>query len=205
MVQQIQDLIDKIKSEGVQVADQKAKEVELQSQDKAKSIIAGAQEKADKILAEAKQEIEKMEQASKKAIHQASRDMLLSIRQEICELLGRITAQTMGEALSKDDLVRIITDVVKSVLEASGDIKDVVAFLSPEDQKEISADIISKLQSKLKDGIEVKVANDIAGGFAISFDGGKSSFEFTDKSLAEYLGVFLNAEVGEIMKGAAEE
>ena len=40
------------------------------------------------------------------------------------------------------------------------------------------------------------------GGFRISYDAGKSWFDFTDKALTEYMGKFVNAQILDILKDA---
>ena len=64
MSQQVQELIDKIKQDGIQQADQKAKEIEGQAQAKAQQIINEAENKAEQLIASAKEEIKKMEEST---------------------------------------------------------------------------------------------------------------------------------------------
>jgi hypothetical protein len=46
----------------------------------------------------------------------------------------------------------------------------------------------------------LRSADNIRAGFTISFDQGKSCFDFTDESLAEFLGQYLNEHVTKILK-----
>ena len=62
---------------------------------------------------------------------------------------------------------------------------------------------IAKLKKELKQPIQFESDDDMETGFAISYDSGKSSFDFTDKSLAKYLSQYLNARVAELVKEAA--
>ncbi|PIW68507.1 MAG: V-type ATP synthase subunit E, partial [Candidatus Omnitrophica bacterium CG12_big_fil_rev_8_21_14_0_65_42_8] len=52
-----------------------------------------------------------------------------------------------------------------------------------------------------KKGIVVRASDEISVGFTISFDAGKSQYDFTDKALAEYIGVYLKPKLSEILKG----
>jgi len=138
------------------------------------------------------------------ALRQASRDTVLSLKTEINTLLQKIIAETVAESLSAENLVSIISEVATKSIESQTQDQDIKIFLNPKDQKKLKEEILSKLQKIVKTEIEVKTSEDIGKGFAISFDGGKSSFEFTDKSLAEYLSNFLNSELSTIVNSSIE-
>ena len=66
--------------------------------------------------------------------------------------------------------------------------------------KEEKQQRFQSLKKKVKEPIVFKTSDEISKGFTISFDGGKSSFDFTDESLAQYLGRFLNSQVAQLVK-----
>ena len=78
MAQQIQELINKIKQEGIEAAEQKSKELDLQAQAKAQKIIDEAKINAQKIVQDGKKEIEQMKITTQAALKQSSRDMLFN-------------------------------------------------------------------------------------------------------------------------------
>ncbi len=199
MSPQIQELIDKIRSEGIEAADTKAKEIEEKAQATADKIIESAKQKAERILAEAKNDVKKLEDSSNMALAQASRDMILSLRKKIEEMLGRIMESSIRDSLDQEKLVAILTQVIEeTVKEKSG----VEIVLSEKDLKVLKEGFIAKLQKKMKQPVTFKSSQDIGKGFTISYDEGRSCFDFTDVSLAEYLSHYLNAHVGEILKKA---
>ena len=77
---QLQELIDKIKKDGVTAAEKESAKIIAESEKKAEAIIADAQTKAAEIIKSAQAETKKMEQASEEAIIQAGRNMLLSFK-----------------------------------------------------------------------------------------------------------------------------
>ena len=88
---QLQELIDKIKKEGISKAEEDAKATIDAAEKKAEQIIADANAKAEEILKNAKAEIQRVEKASEEAIVQAGRNMLLSFKDGIInELDGLI-------------------------------------------------------------------------------------------------------------------
>jgi hypothetical protein len=50
------------------------------------------------------------------------------------------------------------------------------------------------------EGIQFKFSKDIKVGFIISFDKGKSFFDFTDEGFQEALGVYLKPELASLLK-----
>jgi vacuolar-type H+-ATPase subunit E/Vma4 len=46
----------------------------------------------------------------------------------------------------------------------------------------------------------VQPSEDISSGFIISYDQGKSYFDFSDKALAEYIAGYLKPQLSEILK-----
>ena len=110
---QLQELIDKIKKDGVATAEAEAAKVIEAAEKKAESIVADAQEKAAEIIKNAKLETERMEKASDEAIVQAGRNMLLSFKDSlIAQLDGLIQAET-AKAESKDILAKLVPETVK--------------------------------------------------------------------------------------------
>ena len=65
MTQQLQELIDKIKQEGVQQSEKEAQEIIAKAQSQAQQIIDAAKQKADKLIAEAKAEIKRSEESQR--------------------------------------------------------------------------------------------------------------------------------------------
>ena len=200
MSQQVQELIDKIKSEGIQVAKQEAGEITKHAQNQASKINEDAMTVSDQLLQNAKEDIKKMQEATHMALKQASRDMLLALRNEIESMLKRIISSQVKDSLSPDQLASIITEVIKGSLEADQSTPDIHVTLNVKDLKKLEENFIAKLQKQVKGSIKLEASDDIDKGFTISYDAGKSSFDFTDKSLAQFLSQYLNSQVSDLLK-----
>ncbi len=104
---QLQELIDKIKKDGVASAEQEAKAIKENAQKEADSIIAQAKEKADSIVKEAQGETARLEKASIDAIKQASRNLLISFRDGITAELSAIIETETKTAYSDRKSTRL--------------------------------------------------------------------------------------------------
>ncbi len=202
MAQQIQELINKIKSEGLDAAKTTAQEIESQAQQKAKDIVAQAESEAQLILAKAKEENQKNKESTRMALQQAARDMLLSLRKEIEYVLGRLVSVKVSESLSSDQLSDFIKVAIKAFVSKNSQTQDVKVSLSVKDLERIKKGFISKLKDEIKKPITLQSTEDIGKGFTMSFDEGKSCFDFTDESLVEYIEAFVNQDVSELLKEA---
>jgi len=202
MSQQVQELIDKIKSEGVEAARQETERIVQEARNKAQHILAEAKQKAERMTAEASQDIKKLKESTEMSLKQSSRDTVLSLRARLEEILKKIVYQEVADALKPDQLAEILERVMEKALHQKAEVASIEVALNAKDLEQLKKSFIAKLQKKIKEPINFKASDDIASGFTISFDGGKSSFDFTDESLAKYLGQFLNAQVAALVKEA---
>lgn len=199
MSEQVQELINKIKQEGIEEAQKKAKEIEDQARAKANQIVENAKKEAQKITHDAQEETKKMRLAAEMAIKQSSRNTILSLRKEIENILKKIITRQVSETLTSEQLGVIIQELIKK--SAGTESKaEVQVNLNPKDLDKLKNGFFTKLQNEVKQPIQFQSAQDIAKGFTISFDGGKSRFDFTDISLAEYLSTYLNPQVAALVK-----
>ena len=82
---QLQELIDKIKKDGVASAESSAAAIIAEAEKKAAAIIAEAENKAAEIVKAGKSETARMEKASIDAIRLAGRNFILSFRENLKE------------------------------------------------------------------------------------------------------------------------
>ena len=201
---QLQELIDKIKKDGVAAAEKESAKIIAASEKKAESIIADAQAKADQIIKSAKSETEKMEKASEEAIIQAGRNMLLSFKDSlIAELDGLIQAETT-KAVSKDVLGKLIPETVK-LWAKNSDASELSVLLSEKDLKALEKSLTASLKAEIKKGLEIKPDKTLAAGFRIGVKNGAAYYDYSAESLAEMFAAYLNPKVAGLMKVAAKE
>ena len=196
MAEQIKELIEKINQEGVQAAQEKAREIESLAQQKAEMIVDKANAQARKAMEDAQDKVKRLEESSQATLKQAARDLLLALKIEIVALLERLMVENVSEALIPEELSRIIAEVIKEYCGQENN--EVIVYLKDSDKNKLEGHFLNKLKDELKKGIELRQKADIHAGFIISFDAGKSHFDFSDKALAQYLGTYLKPKVAEL-------
>lgn len=201
---QLQELIDKIKKDGVVTAEAEAAKIVEASEKKAESIIADAQAKAAEIIKNAKAETERMEKASEEAIIQAGRNMLLSFKDSLIgELDGLIKAET-EKAESKDVLTKLIPETVKAWAK-NADASELSVLLSEKDLKILESALTSELKAEVSKGLEIKPDKTLSAGFRIGVKNGAAYYDYSAESLSEMFAAYLNPKVAALLKTAAKD
>lgn len=200
---QVQDLIEKIKKDGVAAAEKSASEVKAQAQSEAEKIIANAKEEADKIIKAAKDETARMEKASEDAIRQASRNLVLSFRDSITRELSAIVTSESEKAYSSDLLTKLIPETVKAWT-ANTEASEVSVLLNEKDLKSLESNLKAALKAEISKGLTLKVDSSINSGFRIGVKDGAAFYDFSAEAVAELFSAYLNPRVASIMKEAAK-
>ena len=199
---QLQELIDKIRKDGVASATTSAQNIIAEAEKKAASIINEAEEKADSIIKNAKVETARMEKASEDAITQAGRNLIISFRDGINKELSALVGNGIAKAYDKDLLKKLIPETVKAWV-ASPDTKDLSVLLSSKDLKALESGLKTALKSHISKGLELKSDDSLSSGFRIGAKDGSAFYDFSAESVAELFSSYLNPKTTELMKNAA--
>ena len=200
---QLQELIEKIKSEGIKSAERESARVLRQAQNKANDIIAEAHKEASGIIAKAKEEVRRFEQTAKDAVAQAGRNTILSLRTRITELFDALIAEQTKEAYSPKVLEAAIVSLIRSW--SKEQIPNVEILLSASDLKKVQKQLKSRLAAELKKGMELKPFPEIEAGFRVAMKDGSAYYNFTDQGIAEILAEYLNPKIAEIVQEATQK
>jgi V/A-type H+/Na+-transporting ATPase subunit E len=198
----VQELLDKIKREGVDSAEAQAAKILSQAEEKRKAIIAAAEKEAKAIIEAGKLDSARSEESGKAALAQASRDLILAFRAEIEKVLAGIVKAETETAFDAEALKKVLP----AILEAwAKDGRDELSVMVPEkDLAVLEAFFKDKLSSKLKAGIELKPLKNLKSGFRVAEKGGAAYYDFSAEAAASMLGAYLNSRLAAIVAEAAK-
>jgi len=196
---QLQELIDKIKKDGIESASEEAAKIKQEAQAEAARIIAAAQKEGADILARAKLEAEKAEKSGKAALEQASRNLILAFRLEIQALLDKIVTQAAASAYSGDTLKAILPGLLKAWVSGSGS-DSIDLLLSAADLEKLRSWAAGAMAEELKKGLELKSDRNLGAGFRIANKDGSAYYDFSAESVAELLSAYLNPQLAALLK-----
>ena len=198
MAEEIKDLIAKIQQEGIKTAEESALKIRQEAEGLAQKIIADAKNQAKKILEEAAIQTKRLEDSTQASLKQSGRDLLISLRKEISSTLDKLIQANVRQALTLEELSSIISSLVKKAPLSLG--AEIVIALNPQDKEKLEKEFLRQLIEETKKEIILKSSDSIDAGFTISFDSGKSNFDFTTQSLAEYIALNLRPELAKILQ-----
>jgi V/A-type H+-transporting ATPase subunit E len=194
---QLQELIDKIKKEGIESASEEAARLKTQAEGEAQRIIEAARKEAARIVREGREDAERSEKAGVVALEQASRNLILAFRGEIQALLERIVGRELEKAYGGDTLKAALPELLKNWA-AKGDALDLIL---PEGECEkLQSWFNEKLSAELKQGVELKADRNLGAGFRIANRDGSAYYDFSAPAVAELLSAYLNPRLAEILK-----
>ncbi|MBQ7159601.1 MAG: V-type ATP synthase subunit E [Treponema sp.] len=200
---QLQELIDKIKKDGVAAAETSASEKIAAAEKEAAKIIADAKEEADKIIKQAKDETARMEKASEDAIAQASRNLVLTFRKSVENELAAIVNAETEKAYDAKLLSTLIPEAVKEWAKKS-DASDLSVILNEKDLKALESNLKAALKDEISKGLTLKTDNSIGGGFRVGVKDGAAFYDYSAEAVADLFSAYLNPRVAAIMKEAAK-
>ena len=200
MSEKLKALLEKINQEGVRQAEENARAIESKAKADAEKIVQDARSQAEKIIGDAKGSAIKTKRSGEIALKQASRDLILALKDEIKKIFNKVVTGETVKVMSQKNMADILKGLIESYVSKDGETSDIKVLLKKEDLDNLRKTLISKLKDMLKKGIEFKPSPTINAGFEISFDKGKSFFDFTDEGLTEVLCAYLNPELARLLK-----
>jgi V/A-type H+-transporting ATPase subunit E len=195
---QLQELIDRIKREGVKEAQEEAARITEEARKRAAEIIDEAGAQAKVVIEKAETEASRTEETSRAMIRQAARDLLLKVRTEITQLFERILRKELSEVLDRNALKQIIVSLLNRWSETGR--VDVKVLVPEKELDALAKHVMAQLSSEIKQGVEIKPSPQLKAGFRVMEKDGSAFYDITDDGLAQFLMESLNPRVAEYLK-----
>lgn len=199
---QLQELLDKIRKEGVEAARAEADRLLAEAQAAKKALLEQAEREAGAIVEKARSDAARAEEAGRAALAQASRDVLLGFQDRLRALLDAVIRARTVAAYGPEVVAEALPTVLKSL--AAGGAEDLAVLLPPATLAKLEGYFASRLASEIEGGVELKPDSGVEAGFRVSERGGAAYYDFSARTVAELLSRRLNARLAEIVKGAAQ-
>jgi V/A-type H+/Na+-transporting ATPase subunit E len=200
MAEQLQSLLEKIQSEGVEKAEARADEIIEQAKQKAAGIVDEAEHKASDIIKKAEAEGENFATRGKNALEQSARDVVLSLTDTINESIENFVNKVISDTMNKSESLETILSKVVEAYYKGDESSDVTVFVKPELKDEIEKYFISSYGEQLKKGLKIESDDSVVSCFTVSVDNGKVNHDFTNESITEAMAELLRPQIAEIVK-----
>ncbi len=200
---QVQELLDRIKSEGVDAARVEAARIVGEAEEKAKDIRLAAEKKAAELEKSAQIRVEAMEKASRLALLQASRDSILALRQKVQIFMQEAILASSSEVLDSAFIAQVLPELLSSL--AKGAEGKLSVLVSPKVLASMDSALANRLSRELGRAVEFKPFAGIDAGFRIAVEGSAAHYDFSAASVAEILASRVNDRLAECVKASLEE
>lgn len=201
---QVQELVNKIKKDGVEAGNSERDAIVKKAKEEAASIVKEAEEKAASMLKQAKADIDRQQRAAEDAIKQASRNILLSFRNAVVMQLDSFIKDEGSKVYNAKMLKDLIPVVVKEWAKTS-EAESLSVLLSEKDCKEVEAQLKGALKEMIEKGLTIKVDPSIEGGFLIGVNNGAAFYDYSASAVLSLFTSYLNPKVSSIMASAVKE
>jgi len=199
---QVQELINKIKKDGIETASQEAAQIKKDAEAEARRIVDAANKEAVEIISRGKQDAERSEKAGIAALEQASRNLILAFKDEIQALLDKLISEHVASHYGDDVLKAALPEILKAWA-AKG--TDNLSVILPEGElSKLQSFFSEKLTGELWKGVELKSSRKLPSGFHISNKQGSIYYDFSAEAVAGLLSSYLNPKLAEILKTSSK-
>lgn len=200
---QVQELLEKIKAEGVDTARKEADAILEDAKAKAQAILSQAKAQAADMESAARQKMDSMENASRLALVQASRDSILALREKVELFMAEAIKTSTKEVFTPSYLEKILPQILAQL--AKGAQGDLSVLLPEASLKSLDSALSARLSAELAKPVLFKPFNAVDAGFLIATEGSSLRYDFSAQSIAQILASRVNARLGECVKAALEE
>ncbi|MDD5253336.1 MAG: hypothetical protein PHW44_05535, partial [Candidatus Omnitrophica bacterium] len=112
-------------------------------------------------------------------------------------MLERLIKSDLRQALSPEELAKIIGFLIKNAPLSLG--SQIIVSLNQQDKDKLESGLLKQLVEETKKSVVLKSADGLDSGFIISFDEGKSIFDFSGQALVDYISGSLRPELNKIL------
>lgn len=212
----VQELIDKLKNQGVSEGQRQAEQVLKEAHHKASQILSQAQAQADKLLSEARHTLEVERQSSHEAIKTAFRDTEIALRSKVRDAfsahLKRLVSLQLEDKEFIKELVLAIASVKTPEIAQASQVEVLLpsklfktdengTHLSQEGKTRMQHLVLGITDGMLREGIELKASTDVKGGIKVRLTGKDIELDLTDEAITDLLLKYLLPRYREIVSG----
>ncbi|MBM4055167.1 MAG: hypothetical protein FJ264_10960 [Planctomycetes bacterium] len=203
MAENLENLLNRIRKEGVEKAESEAAKIIEDARAQASMIIKQSEEKAKAVLEKAEQDARLFTEQSVKTLEHAGRDVLITIGNGVNNLLKEIAFHSVGEALSPDTLIQMMIKIATAYADKGFAEGRINMLLSPEDQKKVVKLFMEKYREQFQSGIEIHADDKIIKGFRVSIKSDNVFHDFSQEAIADSICYFLKPYLAAIIHRVA--
>ena len=195
MDSKIQELTDKLLSEGVEKGKLEAEKLIASAKDESAAIIADAKKKADEIIAAAKKESESLNENTKSELKMYSAQALSALKTEVANVLtNNAVSEVVKQSVADKDFMN---KFLLKLAEKWGAQEDIV--ISAEDAEGLKAVFAKQAKSLLDKSVNIEGVHGQKALFTIEPADGSYKVNFGEEEFEDYFKSFLRPQLVDML------
>ncbi|MCR5314862.1 MAG: hypothetical protein K6E52_03065 [Bacteroidaceae bacterium] len=195
MDSKIQELTDKLLSEGVEKGKLEAEKIIASAKDESAAIIADAKKKADEIIAAAKKESESLNENTKSELKMYSAQALSALKTEVANVLtNNAVSEVVKQSVADKDFMN---KFLLKLAEKWGAQEDIV--ISAEDAEGLKAVFAKQAKSLLDKSVKIEGVHGQKALFTIEPADGSYKVNFGEEEFEDYFKSFLRPQLVDML------
>jgi len=194
---QLEDLIETLRTEAVERADAEATVVLDAARQQAATLLDDARQQAHALVAEAESHKTHLHEDGRRALQQAARDVEGQLRQSLSDLLDRVLLTQTRAALQP----AVLADLIGRLVAGWKPEETVIVELCADDAAALQGQFMAGLREYVGDDLQLQVSDRVDGGFRLRCDGDDMLFDFDAQTLAGLLRARLNPGLLGLLEG----
>lgn len=199
MAEDLQYLIDRIQTEGVQEAENRARDIESAARGRASEIVQDAEGRAEAIVQDARTEADKHRERAERALQQTARDLLLALTGAVRAQVSAVLDDEAAHALSDDAVAELVADVVHQLADAD------TVRLPADKLDKLEAHVRQRLRDRAEKTLDLAGDDGLLAGFRVGLSGGSVYMDFSAATVAEAMARMVNPRLGATVREAGTQ
>ncbi len=203
MENKLQELTEKIYSEGILKATNEGNEIKKKAKTEAGEIVKNAKKEADHIIEEANSRAEEIRMNVQAELKLSANQAISSIKQQIVNLISsKVVDEPVREAYKDVEFVkRIIESLIENWASGKTGVTGISLILPEKSRNDLGNYFTSKQHEVLKGGLDVTFDKAISSGFRIGPKDDSYLISFTDDDFSNFLRAYLRPRTTQLLYG----
>ena len=212
----VEELIDRLREEGVKAGRKEAERIVADAEARARWLVSQAQDEADNLIAKARKESQALKTSADDALQVAARDMLLSLRERLSHRFAGEVRRLVADKLSDQEfLSRLILEIAGKQSEVLADAEPVELLLPRQaleldelrrNPGELQAGEMTDLvlgitESMLREGISLRISDSDTEGIVARMIADEIQVEVTTDAVTSLLLEHLQPRFRALLEG----
>lgn len=202
MTEELQQLLDRIRTEGVEKAQAEAQALVEQARREAGEIVARAEAEAKAFRETAQRDADAYQRRAEQSIRQAARDVLIQVEQDLVGRFEGLLSREVGAAVADEAAFRKwVSEAVAAYLKGGDKEVEVVVGGAAAEQ---AAGLLARLRQEAgtQQGITIAPNPAFPAGFTLRLQGGRVAYSFTAEAITAALARLLRPQLAKLLAPA---